>query len=177
MFLGSIAQVWASFVDFKKNNYFGAIVLGAYGLFWIAVAMHWAISLGWFGAVGDKADPKQLAFACFGYMIFSLFIMVAAFEANKVFAAILVMINVLLPSLGLSILGIYTEFFSVLAAYSELAISLMGLYCAGAVFLNTYFGRVLLPLGKPFGFVQKGPAGQIRGSLQAVEMPAPKKAA
>ena len=75
LFLGSIAQVWASFVDFKKNNYFGAIVLGAYGLFWLAVGMHWAISLGWFGAVGDKADPRQLAFACFGYTIFSLFIM------------------------------------------------------------------------------------------------------
>ena len=102
--------------------------------------------------------------------------MVAAFEANKVFAAILVMINVLLPSLGLSILGIYPGFFSMLAAYSEFAISLMGLYCAGAVFLNTYFGRVLLPLGKPFGFIQR-PAGQIRGSLQAVEVPTPKKAA
>ena len=139
--------------------------------------MHWAISLGWFGAVGDKGDPRQLAFACFGYMIFSLFIMVAAFEANKVFAAILVMINVLLPSLGLSILGIYPGFFSMLAAYSEFAISLLGLYCAGAVFLNTYFGRVLLPLGKPFGFIQKGPAGQLRGSLQAVEVPILKKAA
>ena len=94
-------------------------------------------------------------------MIFSLFIMVAAFEANKVFAAILVMINVLLPSLGLSILGIDPGFFSMLAAYSELVISLLGLYCAGAVFLNTYFGRVLLPLGKPFGFIRKAPAGQL----------------
>ncbi|HYI73046.1 MAG TPA: acetate uptake transporter [Skermanella sp.] len=171
LFLGSFAQIWASSVDFRKNNYFGAIVLGAYGLFWSAVAMHWAIGLGWFGAVGDKADPRQLAFACFGYTIFSLFIMVAAFEANKVFAAILVMINILLPSLGLSILGIYPGFFSMLAAYSEFAISLLGLYCAGAVFLNTYFGRVLLPLGKPFGFIMKGPAGQIRGSLQAVDAP------
>ena len=84
LFLGSIAQVWASSVDFKKNNYFGAIVLGAYGLFWSAVGIHWAISLGWFGAVGDKADPRQLAFACFGYTVFSLFIMVAAFEALHV---------------------------------------------------------------------------------------------
>ena len=58
LFLGSIAQVWASFVDFRKNNYFGAIVLGAYGLFWSAVAMHWAISLGWFGAVGDKGGSQ-----------------------------------------------------------------------------------------------------------------------
>ncbi len=157
LFLGSIAQVWASSVDFKKNNYFGAIVLGAYGLFWIAVAMHWAISLGWFGAVGDKADPRQLGVACVGYFIFSLFIMVAAFEANKVFAAILVMINVLLPSLALSLFGINAPLFSVLAAYSELAISLLGFYCAGAVFLNSYFGRTLLPLGKPFGFIRKGP--------------------
>ena len=157
LFLGSIAQVWASTIDFKKNNYFGAIVLGAYGLFWIAVAMHWAIGLGWLGAVGDKADPRQLGVACIGYFIFSLFIMVAALEANKVFAAILLMINVLLPSLALSIFGINAPFFSALAAYSELAVSLLGFYCAGAVFLNSYFGRTLLPLGRPFGFIRKGP--------------------
>ncbi|MEO6352900.1 MAG: acetate uptake transporter [Burkholderiaceae bacterium] len=162
LFLGSIAQVWASSIDFKKNNYFGAIVLGAYGLFWIAVAMHWAISLGWLGSVGDKADPRQLGVACIGYFIFSLFIMVAAFEANKVFAAILVMINILLPSLALSIFGINAPFFGKLAAYSELAISLLGFYCAGAVFLNSYFGRTLLPLGKPFGFIRKGPVRTVK---------------
>jgi succinate-acetate transporter protein len=157
LFLGSIAQVWASTIDFKKNNYFGAIVLGAYGLFWIAVALHWAIGLGWLGAIGDKADPRQLGVACIGYFIFSLFIMVAAFEANKVFAAILVMINVLLPSLALSIFGINAPFFGMVAAYAELAVALLGFYCAGAVFLNSYFGRTLLPLGKPFGFIRKGP--------------------
>ena len=48
-----------------------------------------------------------------------------------------------------------------LAAYSELAISLLGFYCAGAVFLNSYFGRTLLPLGKPFGFIRKGLDKQI----------------
>lgn len=156
MFLGSGAQIWASTIDFKKNNYFGAIVLGAYGLFWIAVSMHWAISLGWFGAVGDKADPKQLAFACFGYFIFSLFVMVAASEANKVFAAILVLINILLPSLGLAILGVEPALFSPLAAVSELGISMLGFYAAGAVFLNSYFGRTILPLGKPLGLIRKG---------------------
>ena len=159
LFLGSIAQIWASTIDFKKNNYFGSIVLGAYGLFWAAVAMHWAIGNRLFGAVDPaKADPKQLAFACFGYFFFSLFIMVAAFEANKLFAVILVLINILLPSLGLSILGINPGLFSPLAAWSELLISLLGFYTAGAIFLNSYFGRTLLPLGKPFGFIHKGPA-------------------
>ena len=169
LFLGSIAQVWASTIDFKKNNYFGAIVLGAYGLFWIAVAMHWAINLGWLGAVGDKADPRQLGVACIGYFIFSLFIMVAAFEANKVFAAILVMINVLLPSLALSLFGINAPFFGMVAAYAELAVSLLGFYCAGAVFLNSYFGRTLLPLGRPFGFILKGPLAPSAKVVHVIE--------
>lgn len=45
IFLGALARIWASTVDFKKNNYFGSIVLGVYGLFWMGVAMHWAISV------------------------------------------------------------------------------------------------------------------------------------
>ena len=158
LFLGSAAQIWASTIDFKKNNYFGSIVLGVYGLFWAAVAMHWAISQGWLGPVDAKADPRQLAYACFGYTFFSLFIMVAAFEANKIFADILVLINVLLPSLGFSILGIKHDLFSPLAAWSELLIALLGFYAAGAIFLNSYFGRVIVPLGAPCGFIRKGPA-------------------
>ncbi len=160
LFLGSLAQIWASTIDFRKNNYFGAIVLGAYGLFWVAVSMHWAISLGWFGKVDVTADPKQLAFACIGYTIFSLFIMVAAFEANRVFAAILVLINILLPTLAISILQKGTPLGTLCsgaAAWSELGISLLGFYAAGAVFLNSYFGRTLLPLGRPFGWIRKGP--------------------
>lgn len=158
LFLGSVAQIWASMIDFKKSNYFGAIVLGAYGLFWVAVAMHWAISLGWLGVVGESYDPKQLAFACIGYFIFSLFIMVAAFEANKVFAVILVLINILLPSLALSILGVNPPLFGALAAWTELGISLLGFYAAGAVFLNNFFGRQILSLGKPLGLISKGAA-------------------
>ena len=158
LFLGSAAQIWASTVDFKKNNYFGSIALAVYGLFWLAVATHWAISLGWFGLVDGKADPRQFGYACFGYGIFSFFIMIAAFEVNKVFAIILVLINVLFPALGFSILGINAGFFSPLAAGAELLISLFGFYAAGAIFLNSYFGRVLLPLGAPCGFIRKGPA-------------------
>ena len=43
-----------------------------------------------------------------------------------------------------------------LAAWSELLISLFGFYAAGAIFLNNFFGRVVFPLGAPFGFIQKG---------------------
>ncbi|MCL2655986.1 MAG: acetate uptake transporter [Betaproteobacteria bacterium] len=158
IFLGSAAQIWASTVDFKKNNYFGAIVLGAFGLFWAAVAVHWMMSLGWLGPVGDKADPRQFGFACLAYFFFSIFITIAAFEANKAFAAILVLINILLLSLGLALLGVAPETFNPLAAWSEFLISIIGFYAAGAIFLNNYFGRTVLPLGAPMGFIRKGPA-------------------
>lgn len=159
LFLGSVAQIWASTIDFKRNNYFGAVVLGVYGLFWVAVSMHWAISLGWFGVIDPtKVDPSQFGVACLGYFIFSLFIMVAAFESNKVLGIMLVLINMLLLSLALSLMGIQPALFGDLAAWSELGVALLGFYYAGAIFLNNFFGRTLMPLGAPLGFLRKGPA-------------------
>lgn len=156
LFLGSIAQIWAAAVDFKRNSYFGAIVLGAFGLFWIAVMMHWAIANGWFGAVPANADAKQFGYACLGYLIFCVFVTIAAFEANKVFGAIMVLILVLLASLALQLLGIEPELFGKTAAWAEFFISMLGFYGSGAIFLNTFFGRQILPLGKPMGWVKKG---------------------
>ena len=155
LFLGSFAQIWAAAIDFKRNNYFGAVVLGAFGLFWIAVMMHWAIGNGWFGEVPANADTKQFGYACLGYMIFCVFITIAAFEANKVFGAIMVLILVLLGSLGLQLLGIEPEAFGKSAAWVEFFISMLGFYGSGAIFLNTFFGRQILPLGKPMGWVKK----------------------
>jgi len=153
--LGSLAQIWAAKMDFKNNNYFGSIVLGVYGLFWMAVALHWAIGLGWLGDIGPLADTRQVGFAYFGYFVFSVFITIAACEMSKVFAAILVLIDVLFISLGLSALGVATEVFSHIAAWSEFFISLLGFYACGAIFLNNFFGRKVLWMGSPFGFIKK----------------------
>ena len=59
---------------------------------------------------------------------------------------------------ALSILGVSPSLFGGLAAWSELSIALLGFYAAGAIFINSYFGRTLLPLGKPLGLIRKGPA-------------------
>lgn len=37
------------------------------------------------------------------------------------------------------------------AAYSELLIAIMSFYGSAASVLNNHFGRVFLPVGKPFG--------------------------
>jgi succinate-acetate transporter protein len=124
----------------------------------MAVAMVWGFSSGLFGeaakaaAVGMKA---QFAYACIGYFFFCVFITIAAFEANKVFGVIMVLILVLLATLALQLLDINPVFFGAIAGWSELIISLLGFYAAGALFLNSFFGRQVLPLGKPMGWVKK----------------------
>jgi succinate-acetate transporter protein len=157
IFLGSLAQLWASSIDFKKGNYFGAVALGTYGLFWMAMALNWAISLEWFGAIKMGADPKQVGVAFIGYMIFSIFIMVAAAEANKCFFAILALINVLFFSLAMERFGVSPALFGKTAAWAEFTIALLGFYACGANFLNNFFGRTVLSLGKPMGWIRKGP--------------------
>ncbi len=156
LFLGSIGQLWGSVIDFRKNNYYGAIVLGSFGLFWVAVTAHWMILNGFLGTVPENADTRQFGFACLAYFIFSVFFTIATLEVNKAFVIILVLVNILLLALGLSSIGIMPDVFSKVAAWAELFTGIVGFYASGAIFLNTFYGRVLLPLGAPLGIIRKG---------------------
>jgi succinate-acetate transporter protein len=127
----------------------GFISFGGYGLFWLSVASAWMIKMGVFGeALKSGVDARQLGVAFLGYLIFSLFLTVASFKTNKALIAILVLIDVLFIGL---MMGSFQmgEIWHSIAAWSELAISLLGFYAAGANLLNKMYGRTLLPLGKP----------------------------
>lgn len=152
IFLGSIAQMMACVYDFKHNNVFGATVFGAYGLFWISMAACWLIKVGAFGpALAGAVDVKQLGFAFFGYLIFSVFGTIAATETNKVIFLIMVFIDVLFACLSVDSFGLGGHWAHRVAAWTEFVISLLGFYGCGATFLNKFFGKVFLPLGKPLG--------------------------
>lgn len=146
--LGSLGQMIASYFDFKKNNAFGAVVFGAYGLFWSAMAFLWMIKSNILGdAFIAGADPKQLGFAFMGYLIFSLFATVASAATNKVVFAIMVLIDFLFLGLVVDVFGL-ASWGAALAAYSEFPISLLGFYGAGATLINRVFGYQALPMGK-----------------------------
>lgn len=152
VFLGAFAQLMACVYDFKHNNVFGATVFGAYGLFWISMATAWLIKMGAFGSLlAGAADGKQLGVAFVGYFIFSLFGTIAAVETNKVILSIMVLIDVLFACLSLDALGLGGHWAHGIAAWTELAISMLGFYGSGATFLNKFFGKAFLPLGKPLG--------------------------
>lgn len=152
IFLGSFAQIFACINDSKRNNTFGTTAFGAYGLFWLGVAVSWMINMGVFGEVlAANADLRQLGFAFLGFLIFSIFMTIGAAETNKVLFFIFFFIDLLFIGLTLDSFGFLGGFPSLLAAYSELIIALLSFYGSGASVLNEHFGKTFLPIGKPFG--------------------------
>ena len=65
------------------------------------------------------------------------------------------LIDFLFLGLTLTSFGIMEHATHMLAAYSELAIAIVSFYGCGAAVLNTHFGKVFLPVGKPFGIFKK----------------------
>lgn len=156
LFLGGIAQLYASIQDSKHNNVFGATAFGAYGLFWLGVGTSWLIQLGVFGkALASTVDPKQLGIAFVGYLIFSIFMTIGAMETHKVLFTIFVLIDVLFIGLALTTFGVAPETTHQIAAFAELLIALFSFYGAAAAVLNPHFGKVVLPVGKPFGIFKQ----------------------
>lgn len=156
IFLGAIAQLIASMYDFNHNNLFGASVFGAFGLFWLAVAFSWMIKMGAFGPeLAGAVDVRQLGIAFLVYFFFAVFGTIIASELNKVLFIDMIFIDLLLFSLAMNSLGIGGENMHTLAAYAEVAVSVISLYACGAVFLNKFFGRTFWPMGAPLGIFKR----------------------
>lgn len=152
IFLGAFAQLFASIEDSKRGNTFGTTAFGAYGFFWLGVATSWMINMGVFGeTLASNADPRQLGFAFIGYLIFTIFMTIGAMETHKVLFLIFFFIDLLFLGLALDSFGIMGGFPHTLAAFAEITISLLSFYGCGASVLNEHFGKVFLPVGKPFG--------------------------
>lgn len=153
LFLGAVAQLMACAYDFKHGNTFGATAFGAYGLFWAGVAASWLIRMGAFGPeLATEVDPRELGMAFLGYTIFSLYMTIGAMETHKVLFAIFVLIDVLLGALAYNAFYPQSHGVHALAAWSELAISLLSFYGSAAAVLNNHFGRPFLKVGRPFGW-------------------------
>ncbi|SPF51867.1 putative membrane protein [Candidatus Desulfosporosinus infrequens] len=155
--LGGIVQIMAAKIDFQKGNVLGGTALGAFGFFWVGMAFSWATMNGMFGPLMKAAvDPKMLGFVFMGYLIFSVFTTLAALEVNVPFTVLFLFIDVLFFSLtaisfNLGPVPVLAE----LAGWSELAVSIVGFYYSAAIFYKNFYGREILPLGKPLNIIKK----------------------
>ena len=110
---------------------------------------------GLFGPNLAIGDVRQLGMVYLGYLIFSIFVTIAAMETNKVLFFIILLLDIEFLGLFLSSFDIMYSLTFNMGAIAELLVSLLSFYGAGAVLLNTCFQKVLLPLGKPFGIFVK----------------------
>ena len=150
IFLGALAQIYASVNDAKLGNTFGATAFGGYGFFWLGTAFSWLIKYGVFGAAMQEAmDVKQLGFAYLGYLIFTIYMTIGAAGTHKVLFTIFVLIDVLFLGLTLNTLNFLPEFGHTIAAWAELLIAVFSFYGSAASVLNAHYGRTVLPVGKP----------------------------
>lgn len=156
IFLGGFMQLYASKLDAKLGSTFGATAFSAYGFFWLAVGTGWLIQAGVFGqTLAAQTDVHQLGIVYLGYLGFTIFMTIGALETNKVLFTIFFLINFLFIGLGFSSLGIMEHTMHNIAAIAELLVGILSLYGAGANVLNRHFGFEFLPLGKPFGIINK----------------------
>ncbi|MCL2510973.1 MAG: acetate uptake transporter [Bacteroidales bacterium] len=150
LFLGGAAQLIAATFDFKHNNLFGSTAFGAYGLFWIGMGASWLIRMGCFGeTLAASADGTQLGFVFIGYLLLTIVFTISALKMSKAMFVLLLLIVCLFLGLALETFGC-GHFWHFVAAYSELAISLLTFYVLAAKYLNGFFGREILGTGKPF---------------------------
>lgn len=147
-FLGGLGQLIAAMFDFKHNNLFGATAFSAYGLFWIAVGMSWMIKLGCFGeTLATTADTRQLGVAFVGYGILSFVLAISSLKMSKAMFILMSLIVLLFVGLACDALGFGSSWHT-LAAYTELAIALTTFYVLAGKYLNSYFGKTIVPQGK-----------------------------
>jgi succinate-acetate transporter protein len=150
LFLGGIAQIIASMFDFKHNNLFGSTAFGAYGLFWIGMGMTWLIRMGSFGEeLAASADAKQLGIVFIGYLFLTIVFTISGLKMSKAMFFLLLLICFLFLGLALESFGC-GYFWKMVAAVSELAISLLTFYVLAAKYLNSFFGYEIIRTGKPF---------------------------
>lgn len=150
IFLGGIAQIIAAIFDFKHNNLFGSTAFCAYGLFWLGMAMSWLIKLGCFGeTLAGTADVRQLGFIFVGYALLSVVLTVSTVKMSKAMFYLMSLIVLLFVGLAMDAFG-FGHIWHNIAAYTELAISLLTFYVLAAKYLSGFFGKAMLPVGKPF---------------------------
>ena len=150
LFLGGVAQLIAAMFDFKHKNLFGSTAFGVYGLFWLGTGMSWLIRMGCFGeTLAASADVKQMGFVFLGYCFITVIFTISAVKMAKAMFFLLTLIAILFLGLALDAFGC-GHVWHLIAACSEMGISLLAFYALAAKYLNSFFGREILCMGKPF---------------------------
>lgn len=148
LFFGATAQLIAGFMDFKRNNIFGATVFSVYAMTMYSIALTLFIAI--FGGV--TIDISHYGFGLIAILIFSIIATIASLMTNKLLFAILIAVDLAVISLIPHYLYSYP---ATAAGIFLMLTSALSFYSAAAVLLNGMAGRTVLPMGKPILNIKK----------------------
>lgn len=149
LFFGATAQLIAGAMEFKRSNIFGATVFSVYALTMYSIALTLTINNS---SVVTAGNMGHYAYGLIGILIFSLIATIASLMTNKVFFAILIVVDL---AVVLLIPHYLFEMSAVPAGVFLLLTSALSFYGAAAILLNMMTGRSILPLGKAIWIPKK----------------------
>ncbi len=142
LMFGATSQLIACFMEFKRDNIFGATVFGTYSMTMYAIALTLLIIL--FG--GESFVIEHYGFGLIAILFFSLIATIASLMTNKALFSILIAVDLavifLIPHYFIGTSAFFAGIFLMLT-------SVLSFYTAAAVILNTMAKKVILRLGEP----------------------------
>src|SRR5689334_1644680 len=139
-----IAQFVAGLWGYRKGNTFAATAFCCYGANNVVVSTFFLLTAAGVIAKSFGTDAT-LAIELFSFAYISLVLATAALKLNPVFVAVL---GTLVPGFTLSGLGLLDQpaVIGHIGGYFLILSALLAFYGAGAIVINSIYGRTVLPL-------------------------------
>lgn len=145
LFYGGLAQVIAGYMEFKKNNTFGATAFSSYGFFWISLASLVYLQLTKILNFGTDASIATGTFLI-AWTIFTFYMWIGTFRLNM---GLLVTFTLLLATFILLDLTEFKIISGPAGGYCGILTALAAWYVSAAGIINPLYGKTVLPIG-PF---------------------------
>ena len=142
IFYGGLAQVFAGYMEWKKNNTFGTTAFLSYGLFWLTlVGLLVFPVMGW----GEAPGKTAMGFYLLMWGIFTTVMFVATFRLNGALQFIFGSLALLFFLLAI---GDFTGITLItrIAGIEGIICGFSAIYAGLAQVLNEVYGRTILPL-------------------------------
>lgn len=140
LFFGATAQLIAGTIDFKRNNIFGGTVFTTYAMAMFAIASTLIIT----NLLDVSVDGHHYGYGLIALLIFTVIATIVSLLVNKLFLAILVVVDIALIILILHSLQGTSAF---MGGVFLLITSILSFYGVTAILINTMAKKTILPMG------------------------------
>jgi uncharacterized protein len=143
IFYGGFAQIFASWMEWKKGNTFGTVAFGSFGLFWLTL-VYLVVAPG--HALGEAGTAGFMGWYFFFWGLFTFAMFIGTLRINR---SLQVVFGTLVILFWLLAIGEWatSDVVHKIAGWEGIICGLSAVYAAVAQILNEVYGRVVLPIG------------------------------